>query len=110
MFGLPERLRYKQKRGMNVAERREGLRRLDGLLGRLAAADPPLHAAAVNVSSEDRGRALKDIEDRLDARFCAWVAAVWFRHGTDRIRLSGDAETGHIAVPMGRFVAGSWGS
>jgi predicted RNase H-like nuclease len=102
-FGLPERLLYKSKRGVSVDGRRIGLRNLARLLDGLAGADPPLRGAAVAVPNSARGRQLKSIEDRLDARLCAWIAAVWDRHGEKRVRLFGTAAEGHIAVPFGRF-------
>lgn len=104
-FGLEERLIYKAKRGVRVPERRQGLRRLAALVGKLSVADPPLRGPAVEVGDQVRGRDLKAIEDRLDARLCAWIASVW-AHQPDRVRLFGDSESGHIAVAAGRFVEG----
>lgn len=95
-FGLGERLRYKKG---PVAERRDGLRTLNGLLASLSRADPPLVAAPVVITDDLRGRGLKDLEDLLDARFCAWTALVWARHGTGGIRFFGGPGRGHIAVP-----------
>jgi predicted RNase H-like nuclease len=103
-FDLPERLRYKAKPGLGSEGRRTGLRNLARLLATLATADPPMTGPAVVVTDEVRGRGAKAIEDRLDARVSAWVAAVWARHGTHRMRLFGDASNGHIAVPIGPFV------
>jgi predicted RNase H-like nuclease len=102
VFDLPERLAYKAKPGLSVPDRRRGLRRLSGLLASLSDAQPPLVAPRIRVRSTDRGAALKAIEDRLDARVCAWVAAVWAT-SPEIIRLFGDTNTGHIAVPVGRF-------
>ncbi|MDJ0955172.1 MAG: DUF429 domain-containing protein [Acidimicrobiia bacterium] len=102
VFGLDERLIYKSKRGVTVDDRRHGLRTLSDLLDSLSAADPPLIGASVAVPDDARGAALKQIEDRLDARLCAWVASVWGHH-RGRVRLFGDSATGHIAVPIGRF-------
>jgi predicted RNase H-like nuclease len=98
-FGLDRRLAYKRGR---LAERRSGLRRLAVLVATLAEADPPLVGGRVRIDDDMTGRQLKDLEDRLDARICAWVALSWVHHGTNRIRLFGDAERGHIAVPIGR--------
>ena len=102
-FGLPERLLYKAKRGMSVDARRIGLRNLARLLDGLAGADPPLRGPALDVPDSARGGELKAIEDRLDARCCAWIAAVWERHGVERVRLFGTAAEGHVAIPFGRF-------
>ncbi len=101
-FALPERLRYKAKRGMRVPDRRDGLRRLSSLLDSLRTADPPLAVEAMPVPDTLRGRRLKDVEDLLDARLCAWIAGVWWRYGEGRVRLFGDRTTGHIAVPQAR--------
>ena len=97
-FGLEERLVYKAKTGVSVADRRRGLRRLAGLLKQLEHADPALRGPEVTVDETLRGAALKAVEDRLDARICAWVASV-FGSDPDRIRLFGDSKTGHIAIP-----------
>ncbi len=102
-FGLPERLLYKAKRGVSVDGRRIGLRNLARLLDGLAGADPPLRGPAVDVPDSARGRGLKSIEDRLDARLCAWIAAVWDRYGEERVRLFGSAAEGHVAIPFGRY-------
>ena len=101
-FGLEERLIYKAKRGVTVDDRRRGLRTLSALLAQLNDADPPLKGPAVVVDETRRGAGLKQVEDQLDARLCAWVAAVWGNDAT-RVRLYGDRETGHIAVPIGRI-------
>lgn len=105
-FDLEERLIYKAKRGVSVADRRRGLTHLATLLAQLADADPPLLGPSVAVDAALRGAGLKQVEDRLDARICAWVASVW---GSDpaRIRLFGDSETGHIAVPIGPVIGGT---
>ncbi len=97
-FGLSERLPYKKGR---VAERRAGLQRLDRLVHRLEGADPPLRTDPLGIDDTVRGRALKSAEDLLDARICAWIAAVWNRHGRDGVELYGGPE-GHIAVPIVR--------
>ena len=102
-FGIEERLVYKAKKGVGVPQRRQGLRSLAQLLKQLEDADPPLVGPEIEISDEVRGRALKAIEDRLDAQVCAWVASVWGRY-PDRVRLFGDAAVGHIAVPIGRAV------
>ena len=96
MFDLDERLAYKKGR---VDERRAGLRDLDRLLGTLGDADPPAHFTSLNIGDGVRGRSLKGIEDLLDARVCAWVALRWHQQGPDGVRIFGDAESGHIAVP-----------
>jgi predicted RNase H-like nuclease len=102
-FDLSERLVYKAKRGVGVAGRRVGLRNLARLLDELATADPPVRGVPIEVPDTAQGRRLKSIEDRLDARLCAWIAAVWERHGVGRVQLYGRAADGHVAIPVGRF-------
>ncbi len=97
VFGLPERLAYKKG---TPSDRRRGLARLRRLMRRLEQSDPPLLGQHVRIPRDATGGALKAIEDRLDARFCAWAAAVWHRHRTRRVRLFGGPERGHIAVPQ----------
>jgi predicted RNase H-like nuclease len=101
-FGLPRRLAYKKGR---IAARRAGLRRLDALILSLDGADPPFIGAAVEITDTMTGVELKAVEDLLDARICAWVAAVWNRYGNAGVRVFGDAVSGHIAVPIGSVVA-----
>lgn len=103
-FDLPERLRYKRKSGFRVSDQRAGLARLEEMISSLRTADPPINATRIPVTNDIKGRDLKRLEDRLDARICAWVAAVWRNWGEDRVRLFGTSEDGHIAVPQGNFV------
>jgi predicted RNase H-like nuclease len=51
------------------------------------------------------GVELKSIEDLLDSRICAWVAAVWNRYGNARVRVFADPGSGHAEVPIGSVVA-----
>ena len=81
------------------------MRRLDALILSLATADPPFVGPPVDITDTMTGAELKPVEDLLDARICAWVAAVWTRHGDGGVRVFGDAATGHIAVPIGSVVA-----
>ena len=96
VFDLPTRLAYNR---VPADQRVERLRALRDLLVQLDSHDPPLSGPPVEIPSTLRGRSAKATEDRLDARFCAWVGLVWALHGTSRIRLFGDSATGHIAVP-----------
>lgn len=100
VFGLPERLRYKAKRGFRVADRRLGLRELDRLLTGLADADPPLCAEPMAIDDTVRGRGLKGVEDQLDARLCAWMALLWATRGREAFRVFGSEADGHIVVPL----------
>lgn len=99
MFDLPERHKYKKG---PVTDRRIGLRRLSEMVSQLNKANPALIGHRIDVADETRGRALKGLEDQLDARVCAWIASVW-HHRQETMRLYGDSITGHIAVPVGRF-------
>jgi predicted RNase H-like nuclease len=95
VFALPRRLAYKKGR---VTDRRDGLATLAALLARLETADPPLRGPRLPHPGSLRGRALKSLEDRLDARFCAWTALLWARYGAKRVRVFGEPDSGHIAV------------
>lgn len=98
MFELDERLRYKAKRGMRVADRRAGLAQLSSYIDSLQGADPRLVAEHLVVDETVRGKALKAVEDALDARICAWVASLWNRK-PERVRSFGDPDGAHIMVP-----------
>ncbi len=98
VFGLEERLPYK-KRKQRVAQWREGLRQLSGHLDSLAEREPPLKAGPLRIDDSVRGRRLKEVEDLLDARFCAWMALLWLARGRDAFTIFGDEPSGHIAVP-----------
>ena len=45
---------------------------------------------------------MKDIEDRMDAVICAYVAAPWWFWGTERNQVCGTLEDGYIVVPHPR--------
>lgn len=100
MFGLGERLRYKAKRGMTVADRRKGLATLATLVESLEDAEPRLVTPRIIIDETVRGRAVKTVEDTLDARICAWVAALWSRR-PECVRCFGDPAGAHIVVPRG---------
>ena len=106
LFGLDRIIKYKKGR---VWQKREGLRTLAGTLAdHLPRLDPPL-STSDGLSSllgcdpgGLRGRALKGLEDRLDALFCAYIAAHLWRWGADRNRHLGSGETGSIVLPAVR--------
>ncbi len=102
IFGLKERLRYKAKRGFGIAQCREGLRSLEAKLAELAQEVPPLLGPPVEIDDSMRGTQLKDIEDKLDARLCAWLALLWHIECSTAFELYGDASSGHIGVPRAR--------
>lgn len=102
LFRLERRIAY--KRG-TVAVRRAALAvyqaHLAGLLAREAPGvlDAPEVRALLSMEVlQARGRALKAVEDMLDALTCALVAWHAWRYGAAGMRVFGDAN-GYIAVP-----------
>jgi pyridoxamine-phosphate oxidase len=99
LFLLGQVIRY--RRG-TVAERREGLRLLRGLMldhfprlvPKLALPDLP--------EIPSSGAELKTLEDRLDSLMSAYVAAHWWYWGRERNDVLGDAAAGYIVVPHRR--------
>jgi predicted RNase H-like nuclease len=99
LFGLDRIVKY--KRGTR-AQRATGLRRLRGLmLTRLPEMDPalPLRLPGVPVKGP-----LKPLEDRIDAVFCAYLAAYWWRWAAARNRVYGSGDGGYIVVPRNHTV------
>lgn len=103
-FRLAERIRYKQKPGVRVADRRAGLRELQCRLRGVLAAELP--AAAHDLASildpaaaAARGRSLKQLEDMLDAITCAVAAFRAWRDGLTGGDVLGTAADGYVAVP-----------
>jgi len=97
LFGLPVTLKYKLKRqGYEVA--RSEFRRYLGLVRGLRT--PELALGQELLQSLDVGgavgRAYKDCEDRLDALFCAYLAALV---PEGRFDMLGTPEEGSIVVP-----------
>jgi len=99
LFLLDRVIRY---RGGTIAERKEGLRLLRGLIldhfprlvPRVALTDLP--------EIPSSGRDLKAMEDRLDSLMSAYVAAHWWFWGRQRNDVLGDAAGGYIVVPRRR--------
>lgn len=99
LFLLAQMVRY--RRG-TLAERREGLRLLRGLMldhfprlfPRIALTELPEVPLG--------GQELKRMEHRLDSLMSAYVAAHWWYWGRQRNDVLGDAETGYIVVPRRR--------
>lgn len=109
LFGLDRTVKY--KRGP-VRFRQAGLATLAALFReRLPHLDPPLPitAALESFLAVDpctlRGGALKAHEDRLDALFCAYLAAHVARWGERRNCAMGEASSGTIVVPQVRWGA-----
>ena len=96
LFGLDKIVKYKKG---TLAERRTGLQRLRTLLlERLPRLTPRL-ALETLPEIPEKGPALKDLEDRLDAITAAYVAAHWWYWGAERNRVLGDEAAGYIVVP-----------
>lgn len=99
LFLLARVIRY--RRG-TIAERKEGLRLLRGLMldhfprlfPRLALTELP----EVPSNSAD----LKALQHRLDSLMSAYVAAHWWYWGRERNDVLGDAANGYIVVPRRR--------
>lgn len=102
LFGLAERIKYKKG---TLAQKRDGLHELQEHLRVLLRPHPAIleaasiHSALAPVSNTVGGRALKHVEDQLDALTCAYVAYYAWRHGFAARRVFGDAESGYILVP-----------
>jgi predicted RNase H-like nuclease len=92
LFDLDHILKYKIRRRTARAWQ-QLLRLLQGL----ASADPPI----TNVGSfvTERLAQNQDNENKLDAIICAYVAAYWWKYGTERSTMIGDATTGYIVTP-----------
>lgn len=103
LFNLNRILKYKKGR---LAKRRVGLMQLRQLiLKELPALEPPLSPLDLpDVPSV--GRALKDLEDRLDSLICAYIAAYWWYWGAERNWVLGNVvledccTSGYIVVPQ----------
>jgi predicted RNase H-like nuclease len=108
LFGLDERIPYKKG---PVAARRAALLDYQSRLRRLFEEELPgvLSSQPVGEAlSRDAvlavGKALKNLEDRLDALTCAYVAYHCWKHGPEGFRVFGCDEHGSIVTP--RLVPG----
>jgi predicted RNase H-like nuclease len=109
LFGLPMALKYKKGA---LESRRPVFRDYQGHLGALLSAelpavgaDPVVQTVLDPAQTLVAGRALKNLEDRLDALTCAYVAYHCWRHGPSGFQVFGSGEHGCIVVP--RVVATS---
>ena len=102
LFGLERTLKYKRKPRRSAAQIHSEFRRYQALLAGLAHTVPPLLDAepllAIDVAAR-RGRALREVEEALDALTCAYVAWYAWWHGPAHQLVYGDVATGHILVP-----------
>lgn len=95
LFNLPRILEYKARRGRNLDYRREQMQEYIRLLAHLP--EPLLH---VPDWLSETPTEWKRFEDRVDALFCAWLAArAWSAGG----EVLGDAATGSIWLPEARL-------
>jgi len=98
LFRLPRILEYKARSGRGVAYRREQMQRYVGLLRQLPVPKLGLPDWLSEVPETPAG--LKRFEDRLDALFCAWLAArAWWYGG----EVLGEAHTGTIWLPAQEY-------
>lgn len=103
LFGLSRALKYKKG---PLEPRRTVFLTYQQHLRSLLAAELPAVAAAPSVRAilspaaiPVAGGALKNLEDRLDALTCAYLAHHCWRHGPSGFRVFGSGEHGSIVVP-----------
>ena len=101
LFSLERILKYKKGR---LAERRAELLKLrQYILEVLPQLEPALVLTEIGCSLvpdvPQTGKALKELEDKLDSLICAYVAAHWWYWGLERNLVLGDRTTGYIVVP-----------
>lgn len=102
LFARNSILKYKKKGKRTYEECWSELEEYQRLLKGLAASDPTLLDSTGVLDGSIRGtraKALKAIEDRLDAITCAYVASYLWRHGAAGTRVYGSVAEGHILVP-----------
>lgn len=103
LFHLERTLKYKARASRSYPARWQELAMLRDHLASLAQADPPLILPEDLASAPIhglRGRQFKETEDLLDALVCAYSALFAWYHGPRGTAVYGDADTGHILVPM----------
>lgn len=103
LFDLEKILPYKAKGNRPISRRREALAELQRHLARLSSANPRfvIDDPVLSVDTGTlRGRAFKDVEDRLDSLVCAYVGLVYALAGPGAAAIIGDQAHGHIVVPM----------
>ena len=104
LFGLERILKYKKGK---IAQRQEALNHLRNyIVDVLPQLEPALDIADIErvpqISAQQTGKELKDIEDRLDSLLCAYIAAHWWYWGETKNLVLGDRETGYIVIPNPR--------
>jgi len=102
LFDLPRTLKYKRKSGRVREAIAAEFARYQQLLATLSNAEPSL-AGLEPVTALDagrlRGRALQELEEKLDAITCAYVVFYAWQHGPASQRVYGSIDEGHILIP-----------
>jgi predicted RNase H-like nuclease len=101
LFGLERILKYKKGR---LTDRRKELTKLRGYITDiLPKLEPSLSLSSLNylpaIATQQTGKELKAIEDRLDSLICAYIAAHWWYWGEAKNMVLGDIDTGFIVIP-----------
>ncbi len=97
LFVLDRIIKY--KKGLLVDRALELQRFRELLLQRLPSLVPKLDLSALPEVPVSSGRALKAVEDQLDAVLAAYIAAYWWYWGRERNEVLGNARLGYIVVP-----------
>ncbi|KAB2809364.1 DUF429 domain-containing protein [Pimelobacter simplex] len=106
LFRLGRTLKYKDKPGRDLEQRRGQLLVLLGLLEGLASAEVPLHVGGLPAWRElrtaaetaERKSELRVVEDQVDAVVCAYVG-LYAERRPERTTTYGDLATGYIVTP-----------
>lgn len=101
LFDLPRILEYKARRGRSLSYRREQMEVYIHLIGSLP--PPRLHLPDWLETVPETASALKRLEDRVDALFCAWLAARAWMYGGEVI---GAEDSGTIWLPCAACTPG----
>lgn len=104
LFGLAERMKYKRgplalRRIVIETYQQELARHLDSALPRVAA-DPHIEGLLDPSIIPTTTRALKSLEDKLDALTCAVAAHHAWQHGPAGLETFGTPEHGQITIPL----------
>ena len=102
LFGLERTLKYKMKPGRDYPSRWEAMNEYSRWLRELTNHDPPLDLPEDWPPSEATGRiarALKGLEDGLDALTCAYIVYWYWWYGAAGAEVLGDTVNGHIVIP-----------
>jgi len=107
LFSLPRIIKYKKG---PVSERAKGLRILQREMAKhLPLLDPPVDRISLLKvcrvpPGEGGARALKELEDILDAVICAYTGLYFWRWGKEKCRVYGSVESGYIVTPINETI------